>query len=87
MTNRFLSLEVGHLLGLLGLFLMLVIARLAIRAYEVQGTRAGRLTSFLARRAIDGIAAIGWLADRLPLPAAPKMSGAAAAGDTLRARA
>ena len=75
MTNRLLSVEMGHVLGLLGLFLMLVIARLADCAYGVQRASTGRLTSFLARRAIDGVAAIGWLADRLPVPAVPKMSG------------
>jgi hypothetical protein len=32
MTNRVLSIETGHTLGLLGLFLMLVIARLANHA-------------------------------------------------------
>ena len=46
-------------------------ARLAPRAYEPQETAADRLTSFLARRVIDGIAVIGWLADHLPTPTAP----------------
>ena len=70
MTNRVLSIETGHTLGLLGLFLMLVIARLANHAYEPQQSAGDRLTSFLARRTIDGIAAIGWVADHLP--AAPR---------------
>lgn len=70
MSSRLLSVGVGYSLGLLGLFLMLVIAGLANRAYGVQETSAGRVIGFLARRAIDGIAAVGWLADRLPLPAA-----------------
>jgi hypothetical protein len=71
MTNKVLSIEPEHALGIVGLFLMLVIARLAPRAYEPQQTAADRLTSFLARRVIDGIAAIGWLADHLPAPPAP----------------
>ena len=71
MTNRVLSIETGHTLGLLGLFLMLVIARLASHAYEPQQSAGDRLTSFLARRTIDGIAAIGWVADHLP-PAVPR---------------
>ena len=71
MTNKVLSIETGHALGVLGLFLMLVIARLAPHAYEPQQTAADRLTSFLARRVIDGIAAIGWVADHLPAPSAP----------------
>ena len=69
MSNRLLSIETGNALGMLGLFLMLVIARLANHAYEAQETVADRLTSFLARRAIDGIAAIGWVADHLPAAA------------------
>jgi hypothetical protein len=72
MTNRLLSIRSGHLLGVLGLFLMVVIASLANRAYGVQLTRADRLTGFLARRGIDVIAAIGWLFDRLPEPAVPR---------------
>jgi hypothetical protein len=71
MTNKVPSIEPEHALGILGLFLMLVIARLAPRAYEPQRTSADRLTSFLARRVIDGIAVIGWLADHLPAPSAP----------------
>jgi hypothetical protein len=71
MTNKVLSIETAHALGMLGLFLMLVIARLAPHAYDPQRSAAGRLTSFLARRVIDGIAAIGWLADHLPAPSAP----------------
>jgi hypothetical protein len=70
MTNKGLSLEMEHALGIFGLFLMLVIARLANRAYEPQQTAADRLTSFCARRVIDGIAAIGWAVDHLPAPPA-----------------
>lgn len=71
MTNKVLSNEPEHALGILGLFLMLVIARLAPRAYEPQKNAADRLTSFVARRVIDGIAVIGWLADHLPASSAP----------------
>ena len=71
MTNKVLSIGPANALGMLGLFLMLVIARLAPRAYAPQATAADRLTSFLARRVIDGIAVIGWLADHLPAPSVP----------------
>ena len=71
MTNKVLPIEPESALGIFGLFLMLVIARLAPRAYEPQQTATDRLASFVARRVIDGIAAIGWLADHLPAPAAP----------------
>jgi hypothetical protein len=66
MTNRFLSIKTGLVLGHVGLFLMLVIANLADRAYGVQLTRADKLSGFFARRGIDAVAAIGWLFDRLP---------------------
>ena len=68
MTNKVLSIEMGHALGIFGLFLMLVIGRLANHAYEPQQTAADRLTSFLARRVIDGVAAIGWVVDHVPAP-------------------
>ena len=67
MTNKVLSIETGHALGLLGLLLMLAIAHLADPAYGAQQGTGDRLTGFFARRAIDGIAAVGWLVDRLPL--------------------
>jgi len=71
MSNRLHSIKTGNALGVLGLFLMLVIARLANHAYEPQQSSGDRLTSFLARRVIDGVAAIGWVADHLPAPSAP----------------
>ncbi len=71
MSNRLLSIETENALGTLGLFLMLVIARLASHAYEPQRTAADRLTSFVARRVIDGIALIGWVVDHLPESAVP----------------
>jgi len=71
MTSKVLSIEMEHALGIFGLFLMLVIARLANHAYEPQHTAVDWLTSFLARRVIDGIAAIGWAVDHLPVPSAP----------------
>lgn len=57
------------MLGVVGLFLMLVIARLTDRAYLPHATLAGRASGFVARRVIDAIALIGWLCDRLPMPA------------------
>ena len=57
------------MLGVVGLFLMLAIARLTDRAYLRHAPLAGRASGFLARRVIDAIALIGWLCDRLPMPA------------------
>ena len=67
MTNRVLSIDVDQALGLVGLFLMLLVAKLAERGYAPQRSSAGRLGGFLARRAIDGVAVIGWVVDRIPL--------------------
>jgi hypothetical protein len=57
MTNQGLAINTDQALALLGLFLMLIVARLANRG------------GFLARRAIDGVAVIGWIVDHLPQPA------------------
>ena len=57
------------MLGAVGLFLMVVIARLTDRAYLHHATLAGRASGFVARRVIDAIAVVGWLCDRLPMPA------------------
>lgn len=71
-----------HALGSFGLLLMLLIARLASPAYVPARTRAGRARGFLARRAIDTVALVGWLADRLPPPdyAAPRAAPGRDAG-------
>lgn len=68
MTHLTLSTSTDRVLGVAGLFLMLIVARLAERAYSTPQTVAGYVAAFLARRAIDGVAAIGWVVDRLPLP-------------------
>ncbi|MGH9241501.1 MAG: hypothetical protein ACRD3G_25925 [Vicinamibacterales bacterium] len=57
------------MLGVVGLFLMLVIARLTDRAYLQHATLAGRASGLVARRVIDAIAVVGWLCDRPPMPA------------------
>jgi len=75
MRNRGFSNTIERALGHLGLFLMLVIARLANRGYSEQQTVVGRLSGFLARRAIDVIAGVGWFADRLPQPARAQRAG------------
>ena len=53
-------------LGTLGLLLMLLVARLTPAAYDDHTAVPARMSGFLARRAIDAIAFVGWLADRLP---------------------
>ena len=64
MTERALAtIGTDHVLAVVGLFMMLVVSRLA--NLEARG----RFSGFLARRAIDGVAVVGWLADHLPLPA------------------
>jgi hypothetical protein len=74
MTHWALSANVDRTLGAFGLFLMLILARLAVRAYSPQRTMAGRLSGFLVHRAVNGVAIIGWLVDRLSLSAAPRVA-------------
>ena len=60
--------DVGHPLGMVGLFLVLVVARLAGPALATHTTPAGGVRRFAARRAIDAVAVVGWFFDRLPVP-------------------
>jgi hypothetical protein len=66
-----------HALGALGLLLVLVLGKLAPYVEAAQQTYLERARGWLARRAMDGIAAIGWLMDRLPRGKGPVGSGAA----------
>ena len=68
MTKNEFRMNTEHILGCLGLFLLLLIVRLSDIAYNPRHTVAGQVSGFLARRAIDAVAVIGWLADRLPAP-------------------
>lgn len=71
--------DMDRALALLGLFLMLAIARLCGPAYNGSRTTARRVSGFLARRAIDAIAIVGRLVDRLaPSPAISLVAGAGA---------
>ena len=70
MTKHFFPMNTEHVLGSVGLFLLIVVGKLAERAYGPQQTFAGRVSGCMARRAIDAIAVLGWLADRLPDPTA-----------------
>ena len=49
----------------LGLLLLLLVGPLSDAAYTSRQGFASFVRGFLARRAIDGIAAIGWVADRM----------------------
>ena len=60
------TIDVDHALGLVGLFLMLVVARMAGPAFAEHSTPSLRVVGFAARRAIDVVGGIGWLFDRLP---------------------
>jgi len=68
MSNPLLSIEFEHPLGVVGLFLMLIVAVMANHGYTAHRTLTGRIGGFLARRAIDAVAGIGWLIDHLPRP-------------------
>ena len=71
MTKHLFPMNTERLLGSVGLFLMIVVGKLAARGYGPQRTFAGRVSGCLARRAIDAIAVMGCLVDRLPGPAVP----------------
>ena len=66
MKNLIHVVNVDHSLALVGLVLMVMVAWLANHGYVPHETVIGRCGGVLARRAIDGIAVIGWLVDRLP---------------------
>jgi hypothetical protein len=68
MTKHLFRMNTERALGFLGLFLLLLIVRLSDSAFNPQHTLAGRVSGFLARRAIDAVAIVGWLFDRLPAP-------------------
>jgi hypothetical protein len=61
-----------HVLGCVGLALLLVLATLAEWGFAPHRTLPGRLSALLARRGIDVLAAVGWLVDRLPGPWIPR---------------
>jgi hypothetical protein len=69
MTKHLFPMNTGRVLGPVGLFLMIAVGKLADRGYGPQRTLAGRVSACVARRAIDAIAVMGWLVDRLPGPA------------------
>jgi hypothetical protein len=66
MTKSFSRTNGERVLGWLGLLLLGLVGKLAGPAYAEQRTRVQRVSGFLARRAIDAVAVVGWLADRLP---------------------
>ena len=69
MTKHLFPMNTEHVLGSVGLFLLMVVGKLADRGYVRQQTFAGRVSGCMARRAIDAIAVMGWIVDRLPEPA------------------
>lgn len=86
MTNRLVSRWGAYALGTFGLFLVLLVGLLAPHAAARQHTYSGRVRGWLARRALDGIGAIGWLVDRLPPPMAPTTREPKLAGDRVNAK-
>ena len=54
-----------HAVGIFGALLILLIARLVGPADSVQRTRLGQIRGFLARRALDAVAIVGWTVDRV----------------------
>jgi hypothetical protein len=69
MTKHLFPMDTEHVLGSLGLFLLILIAVLSDSADNPRRTFAGHVSGFLARRAIDAVAVVGCVVDRLPAPA------------------
>jgi hypothetical protein len=65
MTKRRLPVSTKHPLGTFGLLLILLVAKLAEYSDPSHQSYRRRAQAFLARRAIDGVTAIGWIVDRL----------------------
>ena len=80
-TQRRLA-SARHPLGSFGLLLVGLVGRLAEPADSGQ-TSHGRLKAFLARRAIDGIAVIGWTVDHIGDLMSPGSASGAARRDAL----
>jgi hypothetical protein len=66
MSTRLLDRLSVTILGTFGLLLVVLVGRLVPHAAPLQPTYRGRARAWLVRRALDGIAAIGWVVDRLP---------------------
>jgi hypothetical protein len=71
MAYKAFSSGVDRALGVFGLLLIVVVARLAEWDHSNRDTAMTRLCGFVARRVIDGVSLIGWIVDRLPLPGSP----------------
>jgi hypothetical protein len=80
-TQRRLA-STRHPLGSFGLLLVGLVGRLAEHAHSGR-TDHGRIKAFLARRAIDGIAIVGWTVDRLGDSMSPGSASRAARRDAL----
>jgi len=80
-TRRHLA-SARYPLGSFGLLLIGLVGRLAPHAYSGHTDR-GRLKAFLARRAIDGIAVVGWTVDHLGGWMSPGTAPRAARPDAL----
>ena len=72
MRTRFFGRYGAHAFGTFGLLLMLLMARLARFEAAPHHTYPQRTRAWLARRAMDGIGAFGWLVDRLPTRASER---------------
>jgi len=86
MTNRLVRRWGAHALGTFGLLLVLLVGKLAPHATARQHTYAGRVSGWAARRALDAIAAIGWVVDRLPPPMPRTTRAAKLTGTRIKAK-
>ena len=76
----------AHVFGRLGLLLIVLVATLARYESRAQHSYSQRARAWLARRAIDGIGAIGWLVDGFPAHGSRTIRKLQRAGDPVDAR-
>jgi hypothetical protein len=73
MNRQSFTTGIDRLLAPVGLFALVAVGQLAGPAYDGS---SGSVAGFAARRAIDLLAGVGWLADRLPSPSGEGLSAA-----------
>ena len=88
MTKRLLPMNTQHVLGSIGLFLLLLVVRLADRGDRPQEAHTRLVSGYMARRAIDFVAVVGWLFDHAWVVARPAQPNTAPrASGTAKVRA
>ena len=86
MAQRFVGRWGVYAIGTFGLLLVTLVGTFAPHAAAEPHTNADRVRRWLARRALDGIGAIGWCVDRLPPPVRSSRREPTLTSDRIKAR-